>query len=246
MDALEEQSSATGTKIVGKTILQTLSNTRWAATADNLEIACNCLPAIITALQQFTTDPEAVGLLHVITKFTFVFTIHVLNKLLKYCKSVSDYLQTADLDLVAALKAISDLKTKVQDMRNDESFEQLWEQSSEFCEKHKTSGFSTQVDPSIQPRKRKVPQKLIGSVMNSFIGVADYEGDTLKTDLRVNFYFTILDDIMSNICKRFDGRSAAIMKGVASLHLDSDNHSSENEQALKEFTGDIASDVSNG
>ena len=119
-------------------------------------------------------------------------------------------------------------------MRNDESFEQLWEQSSDFCEKHKTSGFSTQVDPSIQPRKRKVPQKLIGSVMNSFIGVADYEGDTLKTDLRVDFYFTILDDIMSNICKGFDGRSA-VMKGVASLHLGSENHSSENEQALKEF-----------
>ena len=113
MNALEEQSSATGTKIVGKAILQTLSNTRWAARADNLEIACKCLPALITALQHFTTDPEAVGLLHVITKFTFVFTIHVLNKLLKYCKSVSDYLQTEDLDLVAALKAISDLKTKV-------------------------------------------------------------------------------------------------------------------------------------
>ena len=71
--------------------------------------------------------------------------------------------------------------------------------------------------------------------MNSFIGVADYEGDTLKTDLRVNFYFAILDDIMTNICKRFDGRSAVIMKGVASLHLGSDNHSSANEQALKEF-----------
>ena len=53
MNALEEQSSATGTKIVRKTILQTLSNTRWAARADNLEIACNCLPAIIDSFATF-------------------------------------------------------------------------------------------------------------------------------------------------------------------------------------------------
>jgi len=240
MDALEKQSKASGTVIVGKKVLQTLSNTRWSARADNLEIACNCLPAIIIALQEFKSEPEAVGLLHIFTKFDFVFAIHVLCSLLNYCKHVSDYLQTEDLDLVAALHAIADLKTQVQDMRSDDSFERFWSQSSEFCLENQASGLMMEDDPSIQPRKRKVPNKLVGTVMNSFIGVSEYEGNSLKDDLRVSFYFAILDGILSNILKRFDGRSAVIMRGVASLHVGSESNSNqslghENEKSLKDF-----------
>ena len=141
-----------------------------------------------------SSDPEAVVLLRVMTEFTFVLRFHVLNNLLKYCKSISDYLQTDDLDLVVAL--IFDMKIKDQDMPNNEKFWTIWEQSSEFWEKHQTSGLSTQDDLSVQPCKTKVPHKLVGSPMNSFIRVADSVGDTLKTDLHVNFCFTVSNDII--------------------------------------------------
>jgi hypothetical protein len=90
---LEKQAVAAGKPIAGKKILQTLSNTRWSARVDNLETVCNCLPAIAAALQEFQPEPEAVGLLDAVQKFTFVFCINVLNMLLQYCKSASDYLQ---------------------------------------------------------------------------------------------------------------------------------------------------------
>ena len=46
----------------------------------------------------------------------------------------------------------------------------------------------------------------------------------------------MLDDVLANISKRFDGRSAVIMKGVASLHLASSYRTSNaNETALTEF-----------
>ena len=41
----------------------------------------------------------------------------------------------------------------------------------------------------------------------------------MKYDMRVNFYYSILDAVLTNLSTRFDGRSAVIMKGLASLHL---------------------------
>ena len=55
---------------------------------------------------------------------------------------------------------------------------------------------NTQDDLSVQPWKTKVPHKLVGSAMNSFIRVVDSIGDTFKTDLPVNFCFTVFDDII--------------------------------------------------
>ena len=54
------------------------------------------------------------------------------------------------------------------------------------------------------------------------------------------FIFAILDEILSNIFKRFDGRSAVIMRGVASLHVGSESNSNqsvghENEKSLRDF-----------
>ena len=138
----------------------------------NWKIAWICSPEIIIALQHFTSNREAVVLLHVITKFTFVLRFHVLINLLKYCKSLSDYLQTDDLDLVAALNAVVDIRTC-------EIMKVLINYGSESYEKHQTSGFSTQDDLSIQPCKTKVAHKLVGSAMNSFIRVVD-SIDTLQ------------------------------------------------------------------
>ena len=244
IECLEKQATSSGTVITGKKILQTLSNTRWSARADNLDIACNCLPAIASALQLFPSDPDATGLLHSVTRFTFVFGIHVLNSVLKYCKSASDYLQTEDLDLVAALQSVSDLTSQMQSMRSDECFERIWSESANFCSDNQSSGFLAHDDPSLQPRKRKVPKSLVGSVLNTYIGISESEGATLKDDMRVNFYFTVLDEVLANMSKRFDGRSAIVMKGVASLHLGSTNCSSiENATALKEFAQHYGIDV---
>ena len=246
MECLEKGTLPSGDDFKGKKILQTLSNTRWSARADNLEIVCNCLPAIVSALQQFPTEPDAIGLLHSITKFNFVFCINVLSQILKFCKSASDYLQTEDLDLVAALRSVSDLTSKIQTMRSDDCFERIWSESAEFCSTNQPGGFLTHDDPSLQPRKRKVPQNLVGSVLNTYIGTSESDGNSLKQDLRVNFYFTVLDAVLANISKRFDGRSAVIMKGVASLHLgcvNGESNSKANETALKEFAEHYALDA---
>jgi hypothetical protein len=240
LESLDKQSADSGNVITGNKLLQTLSNTRWSARATNLEIACNCLPAIVTTLKQFPCEPDAIGLLSAVTQFTFVFGIQFLRELLNYCKAASDYFQTEDLDLVAALHAISDLKSQMKEMRSDSNFEQIFSKATDFCSLHQASGFTLydDVSESDQPRKRKVPQRLIGSVMESFIGLADSEGVTLKHDIRVNLYFSVLDEVMNNLSKRFDGRSAVVMKGVAALHLGSDHcNSKENEMALQAFAG---------
>jgi hypothetical protein len=107
----------------GRKLLQLSSTTRWTARSDNLETVHNCLPAIVASL------------LRSIQQFDFVLAICVLRELLLLCRSVSEYLQAADMDMLASLTAISDLTNKLQVMRDDctAAFRKLYEAACAIC-----------------------------------------------------------------------------------------------------------------
>lgn len=94
--------------------------------------------------------PAAAGLLHFIRKFFF-------------------FSRLEDLDLLVALRAVTNLTESV---RSEAAFENLWAASVNYTEKHYTVGFLSHDDLSIQPRHRKVPKRLIGTIMDSLMTTA--------------------------------------------------------------------------
>jgi hypothetical protein len=218
--------------VPGKRLLQTLSNTRWSARADNLEVVANCYTAIVDALTVLKKDPEASGLLHTMQKFDFVFGVTVLYTVLKYCKSASQYLQTEDLDIGCAAVAVGDLITKLKGMRSDEECLQQYELA---CAKVDHMASSNCIDFSLvdsSKRNRNVPKRLQDCVSDQAIAETPFNNTYDK--LRVDFYFAVLDQVLANLHSRFDGKNKVILDGVAALQFDANNASTADQVSAVE------------
>ena len=86
----------------GKIALHTLSDTRWTAQSDNLEVVFNTLPAIISMLKAMSKEGESAadGLLVRMRKLKFIASCIVLKKCFALSRLVSEYLQHENMDLV--------------------------------------------------------------------------------------------------------------------------------------------------
>jgi len=73
--------------------------------------------------------------LNSLQKFDFVLAVCVLRELLLLCRSVSEFLQSDEMDMLASLAAISDLTNKLQGMRNDSetTFHSFYEAACTEC-----------------------------------------------------------------------------------------------------------------
>ena len=105
----------------GKQALHSLSDTRWAARSDNLHGVVNTLPAIISMLKKISGEGEsaAEGLLVRLQKLKFVVSCLVLEKCFGLSKSVSEYLQHQNMDLVSAVSGVQSLKDQLSSLRNE-------------------------------------------------------------------------------------------------------------------------------
>ena len=108
----------------------------------------------------------------------FMFGVHVLHRILKYCKSASDCLQTEDLDLAAAVIGIADLTRKLHDMRTDAecrsqydlAISKMQELSTKFPDFLQSAEAADTDMDTVQEakRSRKVPKRLQECVNDNF------------------------------------------------------------------------------
>jgi len=185
--------------VVGRKLLQLSSATRWTARSDNLEAVHNCLPAIIESLREIEQwDSDAGVLLHSIMNFNFVLAVAVLHRVLVLCRTVSEYLQSSDMDMLASLKAVADLTCKLQEMRDscDTSFNAVYDDVSTTCNKSTISiAVPSTNDPQLK-RRRQAPTHLQGQfVMDRFLSNTQSSSATNVLDneqiLRIDFYIPL-------------------------------------------------------
>jgi len=186
-----------------------------------LEVVTNCFPAIIAILLSLSKDAEANGLLGKMKTFEFVFGVIMLRRVLKYCKSLCEYLQTEDLDISAAANAVSDIISKITAMRNDEECRDYYETACTKFQKMCTSCAAVSVhdpdDESSAQRSRKVPKRLHERITDQFLTETLTD---LYDKLRIDLYFPILDRVIANLHERFEDKNKAIMDGTAALQFD--------------------------
>ena len=217
----------------GKQKLQSLSDTRWSSRADNMEVVTNCLPAILDVLSEFQSDPEAAGLLTSFRRFGFLLRLNVLRDILKYCKVASDYLQLSDLDLGAASMSVADLISQLQCLRNDEKFQDYKERTKKMAQDNASVGLQLdEGDIQDHTRKRKVPAKITDGVTDRFL--TDASPANLSDRLRIDFYFAVIDCVLTNLQKRFGDRSAVINNSINAL-LSIGKQSNDTRASLRRF-----------
>ena len=105
----------------GKTALHAFSDTRWTARSDNQETILNVLPAVLCMLQDMSAQGDSAtdGLLVRLQKFKFIVVCLVLRKCFALSRSLREFLQNEDMDLVSCVSGVQSLKESITSMRND-------------------------------------------------------------------------------------------------------------------------------
>ena len=208
----------------GKITLHSLSDTRWAAKSDNLETVINTMPAIVEILKEMSIEGESAadGLLVRMLKFKFILACFVLKKCFALCKSVSEYLQFKEMDLVSAVSGVQSLKQALQDIRNDAKLDEFVQEADNYCQ---LSHFKvTSFEEGVSKRKRTIPAHFRnGSEISYGESSAVQEDQTdpslyQKNRFRRDMYFPSLDRLISELDGRFSSQACAILLQASTFH----------------------------
>ena len=167
----------------GKIALHTFSDTRWTARSDNLDVVLNTFPAIISMFKTMSEEGESAadGLLVHMQKLKFVASSIVLKNCFGLSRSVSEYLQHEDMDLVSAVSGVQSLKDSLASFRNEEKMDQFLLEARQYCtDKGFVVNDFDQVDQenSNRPKRRRT----IPSYFNDHAFVLDQDAGVIEEE----------------------------------------------------------------
>ena len=181
--------------------MKKLSDTWWACRSDAILAVFENLPAIILALDEVQScsqsgcvASEASGLKHQILKFEFLMCLVVLKDLLSKCRTISDYLQREDIDIVTALQVVDTTVTTLKSMRSEATFKKFFDEASKLADEMEIE--------ITESRPRKVSRRLDDNHDNEHLILG------IEEKFRATFFYEVLDIIMiSEFESRFNKES---------------------------------------
>ncbi|KAK1893748.1 Zinc finger MYM-type protein 1 [Dissostichus eleginoides] len=164
---IEKQQELEPTKRVVE--LKRLSDTRWSCQHSTLWAIKRALPAISATLADVSDQSnahratEAKSLIGLIDG-QFVLHVTMLESIFSLTKTLSDHLQATDLELASATDLVYSVVDTLNEKRNVETWNAIWECASDQCA---SVGIEMQRP---QPRRKAEPRHLQGFVVNSQTG----------------------------------------------------------------------------
>ena len=185
--------------------LKRLSDTRWASRKHAVDAVVGSYAAIVTTLDDITSGEskehkgsiraEAMGLSVLIQKYSFVFLMLFLQKLLNSIFVLSNYLQRKDIDIAFAKQLIDVTRKKFVDMRSDESFESLNGVVKSFVEEK-----CSELDVETEFKEKRVARKKRMAGEQS----RDERVDDPTRRFKCETYFPVLDTLVTQLDERFN------------------------------------------
>ena len=174
--------------------MHTLSDTRWTARSDNLKVVFNTLPAIISMLETMSEEGESAAdrLLVRMQKLRFIASCNVLKKCFALSRSVSEYLQRENMDLVSAVSGVQSLKGSLSSFRNEEKMDQFLLEARDYC---KNKGFVVNdFDPvNDENSNRSKRRRTIPSYFNDNVFVLDQDARVIQEETPARFFLPIFE-----------------------------------------------------
>ncbi|XP_057779919.1 uncharacterized protein LOC130998522 [Salvia miltiorrhiza] len=129
---------------------------------------------------------EAMDLLDVISRFEFVFVLHLMKKILGIKHDLSQVLQRKEQDIVNAMRLVNVAKTRLQAMR-DKEWEMMLTDISKFCSKNKIEMIDMEDEYAPRRRGRRRVEKM-----------------TNLHHYRLELFYTVIDMQALELNQRFD------------------------------------------
>jgi len=200
-----------------------ISDTRWACRFENCDMVKQYYGSILEVLDTEVEENndfncvEASGILNNLKKGHFVVNLFIFHEVLKYINILSNNLQSKSMTLGKALDIIKSVTKTLEDKRNEQSFQCLWDALTEFSE-----NFEISLDtPSNSKKKRKVFENslLKDSIVTSTVGTDHFEeqSKTPEAHWRSHSYYEILDSIIQGLNSRFSSESLSIANALDSF-----------------------------
>ena len=200
--------------------LQKLSDTRWACRCGAVHAVCQTYDSLLAMLQEIGYDCdhtkaiEANGLYYQVATFPFIVSLVMFDRIHSCTKSLSDQLQSTQVDLAKAADLVSATKSTLEEYRTDYFWKKIFHYSQSIAELH-----GIEVLP-VQRRQRKLPKHLDGLVLET-IGTRPHA--SCSDDCKKTIYFPVLDAFLSEMSRRYDEKNIGIMRALQACHPLSNN-----------------------
>ena len=208
---LQQQSELYPTKQVRQ--LQRLSDTRWACRYLAVDAVCSTFGSILATLQAVVDGQdrakavEARGILLQVRTFKFLLLLIIFLRLLSCTKSLSDQLQSVNIDMAKAADLVIATITTVQEFRSDSAWNHMFKYVEDVAALPDIN-----VTPQRVQRPRQLPRRLESGIVLESIG--SRETVATSEQFRISLYFPILDAMISELQRRFSDKNLKIMKAV--------------------------------
>ncbi|CAI6373395.1 unnamed protein product [Macrosiphum euphorbiae] len=193
----------------------------WICRYKNCEAIINNNIAIIATLQKEVEDQydkdvaQAIGILNSIQNSDFVVVVFILYEVLSIINVLSQQIQSKSATLSKSVNVIKSVVLSFNDLRSNYAFSLFWIKVKDFCDDNdivlttpSTGGVQS------QKRKRKEPITLQDYALTIPTGAtcSINEDECVSVDVywRRTVYFRIIDDVISNLNKRFSDESLEI------------------------------------
>ena len=149
---------------------------------------------------------EARGLLLQVSSFRFVLCLVIFDRILSCTKSLSDMLQSTQLDLARAADLVSVTIETLEEFRSDQEWQKVFKYCESVCTAHNVS-----IDT--KSRSRKLPKRLEDGILLEGASIRD-----TSSDYKINQYYPILDAFLSELRRQFTSKNVSILKALQSCN----------------------------
>ena len=186
------------------------------------------MPSILEMLKEMSDegDSAAEGLLVRMKKFKFVLGCHILLKRFSMSRSISEYLQHKDIDLVSAVSGKNALRRSLSAFRNEEEeYAKFVDEAESYCQENAFSFHrfeSENNENSMKCRKTTPAHFRDGSSFLHDEGLLAAAQATIdpcgNTAFKREFFLPLLDRLLNEIEKRFSAGACKILSLASVFH----------------------------
>ena len=150
---------------------------------------------------------EARGLYYQIAAFSFLITLIMFDKTLSCTKSLSDQLQSTQIDLALAGDVVQATKSTLSEYRTDCMWEKIYSYAQSVSELH-----NIEVSLPSTTWRTRLPKWYDTGVVLETTGMK--QPMSCSHDYKVSIYYPVLNAFLAEISRRFDDKNIDIMRGI--------------------------------
>ncbi len=193
--------------------LQQLSDTRWACRFGAVNAVCRTYDSLLATLNEIGNGSdsakavEARGLCHQVAAFSFLISLVTFDRILSCTKSLSDHLQSTQIDLAGATDLVKATKETLEDYRSDTMWNKVYDYTKSIAELH-----DIDVAAPTSARNRRPPKRFEDMVLLQSTG--SRESLSSSEEYKRELYFPVLDAFLAELRRRFDDKNMDIIRAI--------------------------------